>query len=123
MFNSLGITISKSTFKTGQPDRQVSPKIPNCHQSFYRYSQPPIGYSVVVERAGHLPFSNPPQPQELEAYLGWTTRDVINEMKNLGYSMTLNVPEAVMYLNTDFGRLHFYFEPEQSRINAVVFQG
>ena len=117
MFNSQGITISKSNFKSGQ----LTHKSQNCHQSFYRYSQPPIGYAEVEERAGHFPFSNPPQPQELETYLGWTTRDVINEMKNLGYSMTLNVPEAVMYLNTDFGRLHFYFEPKQSRINAVVF--
>ena len=122
MFNFQGITISKSAFKSGQSDRQVSPKIPNCHGSFYGYCQPSIGYSVAAERTGHFPFSNPPQPQELDAYLGWTTRDVINEMKNLGYSMTLNVPEAVMYLNMDFGRLHFYFEPEQSRINAVVFQ-
>lgn len=123
MFNSTGITISKYTVKSGQLDWQLRNKIPNCHQSFYRYSQPLIGYSVVAERSAHLPFSNPPQPQELEAYLGWTTREVINEMKNWGYSMTLNVPGSVMSLNTDFGKLHFYFEPEQSRINAVVFQG
>lgn len=123
MFNLTNLAISKSTPKSGLRDRHFSRKTSNYYLRFDRNIKPQLSNPVAREKSRHLPFSNPPQRQELEAYLGWMIRDVVGEMRDFGYSVTLNVPESVMYLNTDFGKVHFYFDPEKSRINAVSFKG
>jgi hypothetical protein len=66
-------------------------------------------------------FTSQPQPQELEVYLGWTTSDVIAEMRDLGYNVVLNVPQSFMYFDLGFGYLHFHFEPDQLIILTVKF--
>lgn len=122
MFNPQNLAIAKSPLKSGQRDRYLNQKASNHPLPFNRNLKREMTVSLVREHARPLPFSNPPQPQELEAYLGWKTWDVVNEMRALGYSMTLNVPQSVMSLHSRFGTFNFYFEPETSRINAVVFQ-
>lgn len=122
MFNPTNLAISKSPIRSWQRDRHLNQKASNDPIPFNRNSKREMTVSLVREKSRHLPFSNPPQPEELEAFLGLKTWDVVNEMRELGYSMTLNVPQSLMSLHTSFGTFNFYFQPETARINAVVFQ-
>jgi hypothetical protein len=66
-------------------------------------------------------FVKKPQPQELEVYLGWTTRDVVTEMGDLGYTVSLNIPKSLLSFDLGFGHLDFHFKRDKSIIGAVEF--
>lgn len=78
-------------------------------------------YSLLKKKYRNCTFSSQPQPEELEVYLGWTTSDVISEMRDLGYNVSLNIPQSIMSFDLGFGRLNFHFEPDKSIIDSVEF--